>query len=210
MLRRFAWYGLPLLAMLAMWLLFAEPPGQVLGLDMGQLGMALLVGTAGVALYAADRALGSRFESATSPGEWKAHQGFGFILGVVLFSLVSLETLGQSFVVAFGPDARAVGRNLVMLLAVWILLSRVTRARWKHQVQEDERDREIMARAGRWGHGGLVFCVIAMAVTLGFSPSEKLAWATPVMAANLLVFSLMLGSLLEYGAAAVYYWRDRR
>ncbi|WP_163840571.1 hypothetical protein [Pseudoxanthomonas sacheonensis] len=210
MSRYLAWFGLLLVAVLALWLLLAEPPGRVLGLDMGQLGMALLVVTAAVALYAADRALRSGFESAASPGEWKARNGFGFILGVALFSLFSLETSGQSFAVVFGPDARAVGRNLVILLGAWILLSRVTRARWKHEVQEDERDREIAARASRWGRGGLVFCVIALVVTLGFSPSERLVWATPVTIANLLVFSLMLGGLFEYGAAAAYYWRDRR
>ncbi|SDQ47120.1 hypothetical protein [Pseudoxanthomonas sp. CF125] len=210
MLRRLGWYGLPLAAVMALWLLFAEPPGRVMGLDMGQLGMVLLVGVACMALYATDRALRNGFESAASPGEWKARNGFVFILGAVLFSLISLETLGQSFAVVFGPDTRAVGRNLVMLLGAWILLSRVARARWKHEVQEDERDREITARASRWGHGGLVFCVIAMVVTLNFSPSERLIWATPVAIANLLIFALMLGSLLEYGAAATYYWRDRR
>jgi len=211
MLRRFALYGLLLMAaVLALWLLFEEPPGRVLGLDMGQLGMALLVCTAGVALYAADRALGKGFESAASPGEWKAHRGFWFLLTIALFSLISVEMLGHEPVIVLGPDARAVSRNLVMLVGAWLLLSRVTRARWQHEVQEDERDREIAARASRWGRGGLMFCVIAMAVTLGFSPSERLVWATPVMTANLLVYSLMLGGLLEYGAATVYYWRDRR
>lgn len=210
MLGRLAWWGLPLIAVTALWLLFAEPSGQVFGLDMGQLGMMLLAGTAGVALYAADRVLRSGFQSAASPGEWKARQGFGFILGVALYSLVNLGALGQTPIIQFGPDARAVSRNLVMLLIAWFLLSRVTRARWKHEVQEDERDRQIVARARRWGHGGLMFCVISLVVTLGFSPSERLIWATPMMIASLLVFAMMLGSLLEYGAAAVYYWRDRR
>ena len=53
-------------------------------------------------------------------------------------------------------------------------------------------------------------CRLALAVTLGLSPVERLAWATHFMIANLLVFALMWGWLCEYVATAMLYWRDRR
>jgi uncharacterized membrane protein len=104
---------------------------------------------------------------------------------------------------------RGIPRDLVMLLIAWIVLSWIVRARWKDEVQEDERDRDIAARASGWGRGALVFCVIAIAVTLGVSPPQKLAWATPLTVAHMLVLALVWSSLFEYAAAAVQYWRDR-
>src|SRR3546814_19321785 len=44
---------------------------------------------------------------------------------------------------------------------------------------------------------------------LGFSPAERLHWASHMMIANLLVLALMWGCLVEYAATAVVYWRDR-
>jgi hypothetical protein len=54
-----------------------------------------------------------------------------------------------------------------------------------------------------------VFCVIAIAVTLGLSSPEKLLWATPLAVANMLVLALVWSTLFEHAAAAVHYWRDR-
>ena len=77
-------------------------------------------------------------------------------------------------------------------------------------MEEDERDREIAARAAGWGRGALVLCLVGIAVMLGFSPPERLQWATHFMVANLLVFVLMWHCLVEYAATVAMYVRDRR
>ena len=107
------------------------------------------------------------------------------------------------------PQATAVGRNLVLLLVAWAVLSSVVASRWKGRVQEDERDRDIARQASGWGRGATIACVVALAVTLGFSPAERLLWASHLMIANLLVLALMCGCLFEYATTAVAYWRDR-
>ena len=94
------------------------------------------------------------------------------------------------------PAANQVGRNLVLMLVAWTVLSSVMASRWKGLVQEDERDREIEKQANGWGRGALTFCIIGIAVMLAFSPAQKLEWATHFMIANLLVFALMWGCLL--------------
>ena len=45
---------------------------------------------------------------------------------------------------------------------------------------------------------------------LGFSPAERLQWATHFMIGNLLVLSLMVACLFEHAARAIQYWQDRR
>ena len=53
-------------------------------------------------------------------------------------------------------------------------------------------------------------CVLGIAVMLGLSPPERLAWATLPMVAHLLVFAVVWGGLVEHAAMALMYWRDRR
>src|SRR3546814_15938888 len=89
------------------------------------------------------------------------------------------------------------------------VLSSVVASRWKGQVQEDERDREIARHASGWWRGALIVFLVGLAVMLGFSPAERLHWASHMMIANLLVLALMWGCLVEYAATAVVYWRDR-
>ena len=52
--------------------------------------------------------------------------------------------------------------------------------------------------------------VFGIVVTLGITPADRLAWATPVAVAHLLVFTLVWHCLVEYFVTAVSYWRDRR
>ena len=89
------------------------------------------------------------------------------LVGVLYF-------LGRASVFVAGhwgdPHAGAVARNLVLLLVAWTVLSSTLAARWKGRVEEDERDREIAARAAGWGRGALVLCLVGIAVMLGFSP----------------------------------------
>lgn len=206
--RTIGWYGVVLVAGAALWLLMAGPR-KVLGFDPGQLGMVLLVASAWAALYFVQFSRHDEGEHAISPGEWRARVGLAFMLGAVAYFIAKLDLFAGPGA-ADSADARAVARNLVMLGIAWAVLGQALAARWKGKVQEDERDREIARHASQWGRGALVFCVIALAVTLGFSPARRLQWATPFLLANLLVLALMWGWLCEYAATAVYYWRDRR
>lgn len=208
MMRRWVWLALVVLAGLALWLLLAGP-SKVLGFDPGKLGMVLLVGTAWISLYAVSRLPNGELEAVVSPGEWRAWVGFGFTLVAILYFLSKISVF--EYGPAWGnPDASAVARNLLMLLIAWAVLSFVMGSRWKSAVQEDERDRDIEKQASGWGRGALIVVIVGLAVMLGFSPAEKLQWATHFMIANLLVFALMWGWLWEYAATVVYYWRDRR
>ncbi|MCW5581226.1 MAG: hypothetical protein KIS72_07790 [Luteimonas sp.] len=200
--------ALAAIALPALWLLLAGPE-RVLGLDAGRLGMALLVTAAWSSLLALSMLPRGEGEAALAPGEWKAWIGLGFMLVATLYFLVKLRLFaGESFPQA--PLSSGVARDLVMLLVAWVVLSQVVAARWKGRVEADERDREIEANAAEWGRGGLVFCVIGLAVLFGFSPAERMQWATPFMVANLLVFALMWGWLVEYAASVALYVRDRR
>ena len=200
--------GLLFVAGLAMWLLLAGPE-RLLGIDTGNLGVALLVTAAWVSLFVISRMPRNGLESLVSPGEWRAWLGLGFMLVATVYFLVNVQAFaeGPPWV---NPAANRVGRNLVLMLVAWTVLSNVMASRWKGQVQEDERDREIEKQASGWGRGALTFFVIGLAVTLAFSPADKLDWATHFMLANVLVFALMWGWLCEYAATAIYYWRDRR
>jgi uncharacterized membrane protein YidH (DUF202 family) len=207
MMRRWVWLALVLLAALALWLLLAGP-AKVLGFDPGKLGMVLLVGTAWISLYAVSRLPHGQLEAVVSPGEWRAWVGFGFTLVAILYFLSKVSVFGYGSAWN-NPDASAVARNLVMLLIAWAVLSSVMRSRWKGLVQQDERDRDIEKQASGWGREALIVVIVGLAVMLGFSPAEKLQWATHFMIANLLVFALMCGWLCEYAATALMYWRDR-
>ena len=200
--------GLLFLAGLALWLLLVGPE-RLLGIDTGNLGVALLMTVAWVSMVAILRMPRDGLESLVSPGEWRAWLGLGFMLVATVYFLANVQVFEQGPPWA-NPAANRVGRNLVLMLVAWTVLSSVMASRWKGLVQEDERDREIEKQAGGWGRGALTFCIIGLAVMLAFSPAHKLEWATHFMIANLLVFALMWGWLCEYAATAIYYLRDRR
>jgi len=208
-LRRGGWLVLLVGAMLAFWALLAGP-GEVLGIEPGKWGTALLIVLAWTSMYAVARTPVGEAERGISPGEWKAWVGTAFMLAATGYFLAKAHVFAAAGPAWDNPDARAVGRNLVLLLVAWSVLTGVLAARWKGRVQEDERDREIVRQAAGWGRGALVFCLVGLAALLAFSPPARLAWATHFMVANLLVFALMWGWLCEYAAAAAMYWRDRR
>jgi len=206
-MRRLGFPTLLLVTALALWLLLAGP-SKLLGIDTGQAGTALLVTVAWVSLFAIRRMPPGELERAASRGEWKAWSGAVFMAVAILYFLSKVHVF-RGAAIPHNPEAAAVGRNLVLLLVAWSVLSWVVASRRKDEVQEDERDREIARQASGWGRGAITVCVVGMAVMLAFSPADRLQWATHLMIANLLVFALMWGCLFEYAAAAVAYWRDR-
>jgi len=201
-------WGLIVGAGCVLWLLLTGPK-QLFGWDAGQLGMTLLVASAWGLLYAFSRLPREALERSASPAEWKARIGAGFILVAMVYFFAKMPVFNDAMILN-NPHANAVGRNLVMLLIAWVILSEVLASRWKGAVEADERDREIAALAAGWGRGALIFCIVGIAVFLGFSPAHRLELATPLMIGNLLIFALMWGWLCEYVATLLYYRRDRQ
>lgn len=207
-LQRWGLAGLLGIAGLALWWLLAGP-SQVLGIDTGQAGTALLVTVAWVSLYAVRRLPRGAHEKAIAPGEWKAWIGVAFMAVAIAYLVSKLHVL-QGAAIPHNPAAAAVGRNLVLLLVAWTVLAGVLAARWKGEVEDDERDRAIARHAGDWGRATLTVAIVGIAVMLACSPPHKLQWATHLLIANLLILALMCACLAGHAASVVYYWRDRR
>ena len=198
--------GLVVLAFVAFWMLLAGPD-EILGIDLGGFGIGLATLVAWASIHGISVAPRGELDEAVSPGEWRAWIGLGFSL------LVAGYLLAKGDVIASVSDYRELGRigvNIVLLVIAWAVVSQVLEWRWKDKVLEDERDREIAVRAAGWGRGATVFVVIGIAAMLGLSPAWKLAWATHIVIAHLLVFAIIWGSIMEYGVTAVSHWRDRR
>ena len=207
-IHRWTLFGLLGVAGLAFWLLVAGP-SDLLGIDTGNAGMVLLVGTAWGSLYAISQMPRGDGEQVIAPGEWKAWVGLGFMVVAIVYFLTHVQVFAYGGP-ANNPDANRVGRNLVMLLIAWTVLSGVLKSRWHGAVEEDERDRQIEAQASGWGYRAMTVYVIGLALLVGFSPADRLEWATHFMIGNLLVLSLMVACLFEYTAKVTYYLRDRR
>lgn len=200
--------ALIVLAGCALWLLLTGPK-QLFGWDTGHLGMVSLIASAWGLLYVVSRMPREALQRSASPAEWKARVGAVFTAIAIAYFLAKMHVFNNA-ALPHNPDAIAVGRNLVMLLIAWTILSDVLASRWKGAVEEDERDREIMVMAAGWGHRALIFSIIGIAVMLSISPASRLEWATPLLIGNMLIFALMWGWLCEYAAMLIYYYRDRK
>ncbi len=192
----------------ALWLLLAGPK-QLLGWDAGHLGMALLMATAWGLLYSISRLPREVLERSASPAEWKARVGAGFTLVAMAYFFANMHVFDDA-PIPHNPAATTVGSNLVLLLIAWTILSSVLASRWKGLVEEDERDREIAVQAAGWGRGSLIAAIVGVAVMLSFTPAARLAWATPLMIGNLLIFALMWGWLCEYAATLILYRYEKK
>src|SRR3546814_8385474 len=103
--RRWGFPVLLLVAGLALWLLLAGP-SQLLGLDTGKAGMALLVTAAWVLLFAAQSLPRGALDRAASPGEWKAWIGVVLMAVAVAYFLAKIRGF-QGAGVPFNPEAPA-------------------------------------------------------------------------------------------------------
>jgi len=200
--------GLVIGGVVATWLLLAGPE-RVLGVDAGNAGVFLLMAVGWGSLYAISRIPDGGLGETMSPGEWRAWLGLAFTLVIGAYSVVHAHAF-QGPPLWHNPDANRVGRNIVMLLVAWTILSRVLAARWRSTVQRDERDREIDARATQWARIALVAILLGYAVLFSFSPAERLAWAPPPMIGHLLIVALIASCAIEYFVSAIGYWRDRQ
>jgi uncharacterized membrane protein len=198
--------GLVALALVAFWILLAGP-GEILGIDLGGFGIGLSALVAWAAIHGIGAAPRGELDDQVSPGEWKAWVGLAFTLLVTGYLLAKGELIAST---TDPRDLSRIGRNVVLLLIAWAVVSQVLQQRWKDKVLEDERDREIAVRAAGWGRGATMFTVVGIALMLALSPASKLAWASHVAIAHLLVFTLIWGALVEFAVTAMSYWRDRR
>lgn len=192
---------------IAFWLLLAGP-SNVLGFDGGNVGVVLLMAILWGSLWLVSTRSEQELSAAASPGEWQAWLGLAFLALATTYFVLKLPLFAVAGTAMDNPDASRVGRNVVMLMIAWAILSSVMSARWKG-VRSDERDRQIAARGEAWARCALVVCIIALAVLLGFTRADRLQWATPLMLANLLILILMVSNLVETAVQAVSYWRDR-
>ncbi len=199
--------GLGALTLFAVWMLLAAPP-TVIGLDSGSSGFALLLLAAWGSLYALSRLPLGNLDQAVSPGEWQAWIGTLFMALMTAYVLVMARELDAAASL-HAAEVGVIGQDVVTMIIAWLIVSRVMAMRWKGQVQEDERDREIARVATNWGNGALTVCIIGIAVMLGLTPAAKLEWASPLIIAHLLIFALMWGGLVGYAATAIQHWRDR-
>jgi hypothetical protein len=177
-------------------------------LDVGNLGVALLIGAAWGALFAVAKLPAHGIENEISPGEWRAWIALAFSAVIAIYSIVHAPVF-QGPPLWHNPDANRVGRNIALLVIAWMVLSRVLATRWDGRIQQDERDREIESKANGWARASLSVFAIGIAVMLGFTPTERLAWAPPPMIAHLLVIGLIVSCLVDYAYTAIAYWRDR-
>lgn len=198
--------GLVVLAFVAFWLLLAGPD-EMLGIDLGGFGFGLATLVAWLAIHGISVAPRGGLDEEVSPGEWKAWIGLGFSLLVAGYLLAKGDVIAS---VGDYRDLGRIGRNIVLLVIAWAVISQVLEWRWKGKVLADERDREIAVRAAGWGRGATVVAVLGIAAMLGLSPAWKLQWATHIVIAHLLVFAMIWGSIAEYAVTAVSHWRDRR
>lgn len=194
------------LALVAFWVLLAGPE-EILGLDLGGFGIGLSALVAWLAIHGISAAPRGELDETVSPGEWKAWIGAGFSALVVGYLLTKADVIADATDLR---DLGRIGRNIVLLIIAWAVVSQVLQWRWKGAVLADERDREIEVRAAQWGHTSTCVAVIGIAVTLGLTPAARLAWATPIAIAHLLILALVVSSLVEYAVSGVSYWRDRR
>lgn len=196
------WFVAPLA--LAFWLIVATP-SRWLGIDTGALGASILLVAAWVGLWLASR-IPDDAESAMSPGEQKNWVALVFtgVIGALMLTKADLIANAPSV-----ADLGGVGRTLVMLVIGWIIFGSMLRQRMGKRVQQDERDSVVERAADASSHLTLCIAIVAVAVTLGFSPRERIDWLSPIALAHVLIFAVVLASFVGHAVAVWRYRRDR-
>ncbi len=191
-------------ASLALWLLVAMP-SRWLGFDTGATGAGLLLVLAWVGFWIAGRTPDDP-DAAASPGEQQRWIALAFTIGIGAWMVSKAEVFIAARSVA---DLQGIGRPIGVLVVGWIIFDALLRARARGRVQRDERDEAVVHAADSASHTTLAIAVFAVAITLGFTPPDRLGWASPIALANLLVFTLVLSSAAGHVIAILRYRRDR-
>jgi len=181
-----------------------------LDLPLGWVGTVLFVAAVWFCVDAVHRIPHSEAEATIAHGEWQAWIGVAFVGAVIAASLLKAHVFLPQVPIGQNPDAGAAGRGIGTLFVAWLVLAYVLKQRWAGKVLADERDVQIELLASQWGRGATVVCVIAVAVMLGFSDTERLrAFSYPYIA-QMLMLALLWGLWFDQAVAAVLYRRDRR
>jgi len=206
-----AWPLLLLLAGAGGWLLFGH--GERWGIDYGLAGAALLIAAAWVALW-----LGASRQQRAS-GEWMAWVGLALTLTGLAYFILRWHLL---MVTGTGVQARWVMVNLMLLLLGWAVLLQVWAGHWSGHAHTDPSVRpwterpehphaaQIERQAAESGRMALTFGLICLALLLGCLPEARLHWLRPFLVANLLLFVVMWGWLVEYILTVWLYRQHRR
>lgn len=195
-----------LAALLGIWFVF-WPPGPLDESPLYAIGPLLLaLGSVVTAMQLSLRPV-MDLEGRMAPAEIDAWISLACIGLVIAWMLLNVPMLMEDW----SPQAAGQsGSRLVMVLVFLVVVSSVMRSRRGKAVTEDERDQLIERRALEWEHRALVLVVIGIMVTLGFSPMDRLQWATPSGVATVLAFALLWGWLVGAVAKVGMYWWDRR
>lgn len=171
-------------------------------LHEGYVGVVLMVGAALILRRRWQRRAETRGDE---PGEPEREVWHGLastsLIGAQIATALLLAGPG---LVLHSPQAYQLGRTTWTLIAgaivSWLILHR-------REVQRDERDQAIVTQANRVSGQVLAVLVVVLAVTLGFTPPQRLASMSHVFLAHLLLLSLVTASLVGH---VVQLWDYRR
>lgn len=177
---------------------------------IGWLGTVVFVAATWFCVDAVQRIPHSEDEAAIAHGEWQAWIGVAFVGAVIAFGLLNADAFQPQLPIGRNPEAGAAGKHIGTLFVAWLVLAWALKQRWAGKVLTDERDLQIELRASEWGRGATAFCVVGIAVMLGFSDAERLREFSYPFIAQMLMFALLWGLWFDQLVAALLYWRDRR
>jgi uncharacterized membrane protein len=177
---------------------------------LGWVGTVLFIAAVWFCVDAVHRIPHSEDEAAVAHGEWQAWIGVAFVGAVIVASLLKADVFLPQVPIGQNPDAGAAGRGIGTLFVAWLVLAYVLKQRWAGKVLEDERDTRIELVASQWGRAATAFCIIGIAVLLGFSDTERLREFSYPFIAQMLMLALLWGLWFDQLVAALQYWRDRR
>lgn len=204
-MKRLSWMW-TLLPFLIGVLMLCATPNPWIDTDLGAAGSAISLISVWIALWLAS----SQRETLPldiSLAEKENWISLFYTGALALFLASELDVIG----VASSPRQLAgMGKVIVAMLIGWAVLSSVIRQRSSQRIKRDERDRQLQRHADAVSHTAICVIVVALALTLGLSPMNRLAWFTPLMIAHLLILALIVASVAGHSYAAWAYWRDRR
>lgn len=181
-----------------------------LPLPLGWFGMLLFVAAVWFSVAQLHAIPASDQETQVAPGEWQAWVGVAFAGAVAVALVLKAELFLPQLPIQRNPEVGAAGRSIGTLLVAWLVLAQVLKQRWAGRVQADERDVHIALVAGQWARCAAAGGVIAIALLLGFSETERLRGFSYPFIAHMLILVLVIGLWVEQAAAALLYRRDRR
>lgn len=181
-----------------------------LGLPLGWLGVCLFIAAVWFSVAQLHAIPHSDEEAQVAPGEWQAWVGVAFAGAVIAAIVLKAHLFLPQLPIQRNPEIGAAGKSIGTLFVAWLVLAQVLKQRWAGRVQADERDVRIELVAGQWARYAAAGGVIAIAVLLGFSDTERLRQFSYPFIAQMLMLALLVGLWLDQLVAAILYWRDRR